>query len=788
MPDSSLFQDKPTRLYRHIGGQPGKADSARSGTASRDAALADLCRQHALATHGPAMVLSNRKHECLYLLGPTERYLRMAPGHATLDVLTMVRESLQTTLRSAIQQATHGDVPIVVPGGCMIHDGQPLTVRIEVHPVRSGDEDLLLIYFIDEPGWRQEPPSQDSLGLLKTSSDEQKAINKTALSLNEELQSLNDELATLNSQLQGTLEQQRTTSNDLQNVLYSTDVATLFLDSQLNIRFFTPATRSLFNVIQGDIGRPLTDLNSLAADSALPADAAAVLQTLVPVEREVETPHGIWCRRIVPYRTHDGSVEGVVITFTDITKRKHAVHALEAAKQQAELASAAKSRFLASASHDLRQPMQTLALLQGLLARKVEDGGTQKLVARLDDTLGVMAGLLSTLLDINQIEAGAVHAELADFGINALLARLRDEFTHHAEQQGLSLRVVPCGLRVRSDPHLLEQMLRNLVSNAIKCTEQGKVLLGCRRLGDVLSIEVWNTGDAGHERDRGPSLGLSIVQRLGELLGHRVRVRPRRSLGAAFSIDVALPPGARRATTEQDVRLLAKPVEAAALTWAIQGLLPPHSQIQDAGIPAGTDPHVIFVVDDDRDVRASIRAVLENDGRIVEDHASSEAFLQAYQPGRGGCLLVDAYLPGIGGVELLQRLRAAGDRLPAIMITGNSDVPMAVQAMKAGASDFIEKPIGASDLLTSISRALEQSRDSSKLLAWREDAAQHIASLTPRQRQIMDLVLAGYPSKNIAADLGVSQRTVENHRASIMRKSGAKSLPALARLALAATG
>jgi two-component system CheB/CheR fusion protein len=121
------------------------------------------------------------------------------------------------------------------------------------------------------------------------------------------------------------------------------------------------------------------------------------------------------------------------------------------------------------------------------------------------------------------------------------------------------------------------------------------------------------------------------------------------------------------------------------------------------------------------------------------------------------------------------------------MMTGDSDVQIAVQAMKAGASDFIEKPIGRGDLLDSVARALEQSRDSNKRAAWQEAAANHIAGLTPRQHQIMDLVLAGHPSKNIAADLGISQRTVENHRASIMTRTGAKSLPALARLALAAT-
>ena len=138
------------------------------------------------------------------------------------------------------------------------------------------------------------------------------------------------------------------------------------------------------------------------------------------------------------------------------------------------------------------------------------------------------------------------------------------------------------------------------------------------------------------------------------------------------------------------------------------------------------------------------------------------------------------------GFELLQRLSDAGHWLPAIMITGNSDVPMAIQAMKAGVSDFIEKPISRDELLASVERAVEKSHDSSKLSARREEAANHVAGLTPRQRQIMELVLAGHPSKNIAADLRISQRTVENHRASIMKKTGSKSVPALARLALTA--
>ncbi len=178
--------------------------------------------------------------------------------------------------------------------------------------------------------------------------------------------------------------------------------------------------------------------------------------------------------------------------------------------------------------------------------------------------------------------------------------------------------------------------------------------------------------------------------------------------------------------------------------------------------------------------------MLEGGSRIVKTYATGEAFFDGYRPGSGGCLLVDAYLPGMNGLELLQRLNDAGHRLPAIMITGYGDIPMAVRAMKAGALDFIEKPVGLADLLASVERALDLSRDASKLSAWREDAAHHLAGLTLRQHQIMDLVLAGQPNKNIAADLGISRRTVENHRAAIMKKTDSKSLPALARLALAA--
>jgi two-component system CheB/CheR fusion protein len=230
---------------------------------------------------------------------------------------------------------------------------------------------------------------------------------------------------------------------------------------------------------------------------------------------------------------------------------------------------------------------------------------------------------------------------------------------------------------------------------------------------------------------------------------------------------------------------LGKPVNAEDLIQATPESCPPAPHTAEA--LSNLIMPTLFVIDGDTNVRDAIRSALKHDGWTVEVYATAEEFLEACQPGCNGCLLVDAHLPGMDGLELMCRLHALGHRLPAIMITGRADVPMAVKAMKAGVLDFIEKPISLSKLLASVTSATEKLPGSGELLASQRTASNAIASLTLRQHQVLDMVLAGTPSKNIAQELGISQRTVDNHRASIMRKTGSKSLPALGRLAFAAT-
>lgn len=257
----------------------------------------------------------------------------------------------------------------------------------------------------------------------------------------------------------------------------------------------------------------------------------------------------------------EGATRGhVLVAIEDVTDRKQAESALGAAKAEAERANLGKSRFLAVASHDLRQPLQTLRLLQGIFAQKVTDPEIVKLVDRVGETLDVIAGMLDSILDINQLEAGIVRPQTISFPVNDLLSRLRDEFSVHARAANLGWRVISCGKIVTSDPHLLEQMIRNLLSNAIKYTTRGKILLGCRAHADHLSIEVWDTGPGIPEVElkaifnefhqttsvvssdlgRGFGLGLSIVQRLGDLLGHAIDVHSRVGKGSVFAIDVPI--------------------------------------------------------------------------------------------------------------------------------------------------------------------------------------------------------------------------------------------------------
>jgi two-component system, LuxR family, response regulator FixJ len=200
------------------------------------------------------------------------------------------------------------------------------------------------------------------------------------------------------------------------------------------------------------------------------------------------------------------------------------------------------------------------------------------------------------------------------------------------------------------------------------------------------------------------------------------------------------------------------------------------------------DGVTIFVVDDDEDVRGSLQALLEAEGFAAEIFESAGAFLASNGPTRPGCLIADIRMPDMDGLELQEELVRRKALLPVIVVTGHGDVPLAVRAMKAGAIDFLEKPYDESVLLGSIRRALSEAQEASERAAATQEAAERLASLTDRERQVLDLLAAGRPNKVIAYELDISPRTVEIHRARVMEKMRAKSLAELVRMVVAVQG
>ena len=196
----------------------------------------------------------------------------------------------------------------------------------------------------------------------------------------------------------------------------------------------------------------------------------------------------------------------------------------------------------------------------------------------------------------------------------------------------------------------------------------------------------------------------------------------------------------------------------------------------------------VFVVDDDRDLCEALRWLLESDGLKVETHTSAQSFLDAYDPGRPGVLALDVRMRGMDGLQLQEHLTAHGMEIPVIILTGHGDVPMAVRALKAGALEFLQKPVNDQALLDCIRRAMRVDAENRRRRGTREAIAARLETLTPREREVMDLVVAGKPNKRIAELLCVSEKTVEVHRKHVMKKMQAGTVVELVRLVLSFRG
>jgi two-component system CheB/CheR fusion protein len=351
---------------------------------SGHARLGELVQRRLLQDYAPASVLIDRECQILYFHGPTDRYLRQPTGSPTDDLIALAREPLRTKLRATVREAIRDERPATTTGAHVRRDGTQHSVTVLVNPVEVPKvaEKLLLVSFEESPGLAgperasrvadgssstgseeslvhqleleltaAKDELQGTIGELESSNEDLKAANEEAMSMNEELQStneeletskeelqsLNEELTTVNQQLQDKMEELEATHTDLSNLFSSTDIATVFLDTQGRIKRFTPAAIELLSLIATDVGRSISDISHKLRDIDLLKDAKVVLDDVTPLEREVCTNDGSWyVQRALPYRTLDDKIDGVVVTFIDITERKRAEQRMKDARAYAE--------------------------------------------------------------------------------------------------------------------------------------------------------------------------------------------------------------------------------------------------------------------------------------------------------------------------------------------------------------------------------------------------------------------------------------------------------------------
>ncbi len=477
----------------------------------------------------------------------------------------------------------------------------------------------------------------------------------------------------------------------------------------------------------GRIGVPLEEiLRTIAANAGL-TDADAdwnvsdrinkLIVSHEPYQERLRNDH-----TVLEVRSDFLPDDGVVVTFADITERVKAADALlsanetlerrveertaeltalneelTVAKAKAEEADLGKTRFLAAASHDILQPLNAARLFTTSLVERRGSSEDQGLVQNVDASLEAVEDILVALLDISRLDAGAMKPELSNFRIDDLLNTLKREFDPVAGEKELDLKVVSSSLAVRSDRRLLRRVLQNYISNAIKYTATGCVLMGCRRVGDTVRVEVHDTGsgiplaqqkriyqeferlDTNGDQEPGLGLGLSIVERIAQVLDHNITVHSEPGRGSMFSIML---PVADAASTLSDA-----PARIAPPSVSLNGM-------------------TVLCVDNEPAILEGMTTMLEGWGCSVLAATDETAAEKAFAKAASGVdiIIADYHLDTGDGLELIQKLRARQEHnVPAVLITADRDRLLQERARRTGVG-FMNKPIKPASLRATVSR------------------------------------------------------------------------------------
>jgi two-component system CheB/CheR fusion protein len=568
-----------------------------------------------LEQFGPPSILVNQLQEIVHISGNAGQFLHFASGEPSRDLLHAIHPDLRVELRALIYRAVSSGQAADSPAVPLGATGTPLTVTMTVTPVGAVLPDYLLVNFqvvsldsgvvisaaagsdeitrhLEREIERLKNQLRDLREENEASSEELKASNEELQAMNEELrsateeletgreelQSVNEELTTVNTELKHNIEELGDANSDLHNLIGATALATIFLDRDLNITRFTPTAVGLFTLIRSDIGRPLTDLTHRLDYPALAHDAAEVLESLVPIEREVGEANGRWfLARWVPYRTLADNIAGVVLTLVDITARKQAEDRLvesraellvslqetERARAAAEAATHAKDEFLAVLSHELRTPLNPVLLAAGVLQRIPElPPKAHDLVTIINRNVATEVHLIDDLLDVTRIAHGKLSLEMVELDAHQMIsdAILVAESDIKARRQVLQVELTAESSTIMGDAARLQQAFWNLIKNAAKFTGAGEriVIKSIDDSGAILItvcdegmgidaetlpmiFEPFNQGRRQYGGQGGLGLGLAISRSIIEAHGGSIAVTSEGTgQGTTFSVRLPL--------------------------------------------------------------------------------------------------------------------------------------------------------------------------------------------------------------------------------------------------------
>jgi two-component system CheB/CheR fusion protein len=552
-----------------------------------------------LEAYAPASVIVDERLDVVHMSVGAGRFLRLGEGQPNPSLLGLAREDLRRALRTALHHAFAAGTSTERRVGMSI-DGRRRMVNVHVRPstpdgAAAGKFALVLFDIEDAEPSRAEDlpeaqPGEEELEeelrrtkeLLEATGDahdrtvaELQTVNEELQSINEEqkaaaeeletgreeIQSINEELTTINQEYQSTIEELKRTNADLQNLIESTEIGTIFLDRAMRIRRFTPSVAALFNFAAGDPGRPFSDITHHLQYPDMAADVASVLASLERIDREVVSDTGqSYIVRINRYRSLDGGHDGVVLTFFENTSQHRVEEELREAKIAAESANLAKGTFLSTLSHEFRTPLTAIMGYAELLQLDGRlDTEQDHRVERIKAGSRHLAAMIEEILSFAKLDGG--HVVIQDEPVDArTLAReavLMVEPTAAAKDLAFVLEVPDVAVPLVTDHAKTRQILINLCGNAVKYTETGEVRLVVGADGDSVRFEVRDTGVgiAAEHHDRiferfwqvsggptraagGMGIGLAAAREYARLLGGDVTVESAPGSGSSFHLSL----------------------------------------------------------------------------------------------------------------------------------------------------------------------------------------------------------------------------------------------------------